>query len=223
MLDTSQLLHQRHGERSSETGWAQWFPVSVPVLWICPGAALLHPQQSSSSPQRVCSSGWSTLLHCQVSHMIHHSALSSYWSNFVIRSEHDQPMSNVPTFFPHELPDSHPQFSSLSFPTQIRIAPAPIGQQFPQTVPIGQIQQRPQPTQVPKICDFVECEQGFSSSTTSAPTTTSSSSYVSPVYCPNPCYLKSALDSIRSQVSGNVINVSGQSSGCILWQFEILK
>jgi len=46
------------------------------------------------------------------------------------------------------------------------------------------------------------------STTTSAPTTTSSSSYVSPVYCPNPCYLKSALDSIRSQVSGNVINVS---------------
>ena len=127
----------------------------------------------------MCSSGQSTLFHCQV------------WTNIFtrahlivfIRSEHDQPMSDVPTFFPHELPDSHPQFTSLSFPTQIRIAPAPIGQTRPHTVPIGQIQQRPQPTQVPKICDFIECEvssQPPISSTTTVPTTTASTATSTP-------------------------------------------
>ena len=52
---------------------------------------------------------------------------------------------------------------------------------------------------------------------TSAPTTTTAAAPVSQVQCPNPCYLKSALDTIRSQVAGyDVINVSGISgSDCI--------
>ena len=46
------------------------------------------------------------------------------------------------------------------------------------------------------------CGQTTTSTTTSAPV------YSSPVQCPYPCYLKPTLDTIRSQVSTNVINVS---------------
>ena len=42
---------------------------------------------------------------------------------------------------------------------------------------------------------------------TAAPTTTAS--YSSAVSCAKPCYLKSALDSIRGQVSSDVIQVNG--------------
>merc|ERR1712110_1141377 len=44
--------------------------------------------------------------------------------------------------------------------------------------------------------------------TTAAAPTTTTASYVSPVSCSKPCYLKSALDSIRSQVSSDVIQVN---------------
>ena len=59
------------------------------------------------------------------------------------------------------------------------------------------------------LCRMFGNPCGTATTTTAAPTTTTAS-YVSPVSCSKPCYLKSALDSIRSQVSSDVIQVNGE-------------
>ena len=57
------------------------------------------------------------------------------------------------------------------------------------------------------LCRMFGNPCGSATTTTAAPTTTAS--YSSAVSCSKPCYLKSALDSIRGQVSSDVIQVNG--------------
>ena len=59
------------------------------------------------------------------------------------------------------------------------------------------------------LCRMFGNPCGSATTTTTAAPTTTTASYVSPVSCSKPCYLKSALDSIRSQVSSDVIQVNG--------------
>ena len=63
------------------------------------------------------------------------------------------------------------------------------------------------------------CGSATTTTTTPAPTTTTAS-YVSSVSCSQPCYLKSALDSIRSQVSSDVIQVNG-GMGLFIGNFDL--
>ena len=60
------------------------------------------------------------------------------------------------------------------------------------------------------ICRMFGNPCGTAITTTTPAPTTSTASYLSSVSCKQPCYLKSALDSIRNQVSSNVINVNGE-------------
>ena len=57
------------------------------------------------------------------------------------------------------------------------------------------------------------------------PSTTTPAPYQSPLNCYKPCYLKSALDGIRGQVTTNVLSVTGHFiiSGLQLWQVAIRK
>merc|ERR1711953_975816 len=64
---------------------------------------------------------------------------------FSVSSQQGKPLKSVPAFFPHELQTlTHPDFANLTFPMKIKVEPILIREEF---------------QQVPKICDFVECEQ----------------------------------------------------------------